>query len=199
MFFCLTFGADVGAGDAHLDAVVLHLHLVAGTRSHAGVVVHHKIIWKKNKMEFQSVNISCRNVQCRSSKVTVGDRDSDVRTFKVFPVPVKFYHLQLDQDLVRLPSTLKNILTPFLYFHFLFLVPEVLRRTPPFCRRKLTEASDGRFAPNSLTSVSCALSSLSVTSCSLLFHALLSSALPTAHATLDVSAVSSILRGGKPL
>lgn len=45
MFFFLTFGADVGARDAHLDAVVLHLHLVAGTRSHTGVVVHHKIIW----------------------------------------------------------------------------------------------------------------------------------------------------------
>lgn len=40
----LTFGADVGAGDAHLDAVLLHFHLVAGTRSDAGAVVHHEII-----------------------------------------------------------------------------------------------------------------------------------------------------------
>lgn len=40
----LTFGADVGAGDAHFDAVLLHFHLVAGTRSDAGAVVHHEII-----------------------------------------------------------------------------------------------------------------------------------------------------------
>lgn len=42
-----TFGADVGAWDAHLDAVLFHLHLVAGTCSDAGVVVHHKIIWQQ--------------------------------------------------------------------------------------------------------------------------------------------------------
>lgn len=39
-----TFRTDVGARDAHFDAVLLHLHLVAGTRSDAGVVVHHEII-----------------------------------------------------------------------------------------------------------------------------------------------------------
>lgn len=47
--FFPTFGADVSAWDAHLDAVVLHLHLVAGARSHTRVVVHHKIIWGRKK------------------------------------------------------------------------------------------------------------------------------------------------------
>lgn len=42
-----TFGTDVGAGDAHLNAVLLHLHLVTGARSHAGAVVHHKVIWEQ--------------------------------------------------------------------------------------------------------------------------------------------------------
>lgn len=39
-----TFGADVRARNAHLDAVLLHFHLVAGTSSDAGAVVHHEII-----------------------------------------------------------------------------------------------------------------------------------------------------------
>lgn len=39
-----TFRTDVGARDAHFDPVLLNLHLVAGTRSDAGAVVHHKII-----------------------------------------------------------------------------------------------------------------------------------------------------------
>lgn len=39
-----TFGADVSTRDAHLNAVLLHLHLVAGARSHAGAVIHHKVI-----------------------------------------------------------------------------------------------------------------------------------------------------------
>lgn len=45
----LTFRADVGAWDAHFDAVLLHLHLVAGTRSDAGAVVHHEVICQKRE------------------------------------------------------------------------------------------------------------------------------------------------------
>lgn len=45
----LTFRADVGARDAHFDAVLLHLHLVAGTRSDAGAVVHHEVICQKRE------------------------------------------------------------------------------------------------------------------------------------------------------
>jgi len=41
----ITFRADVSAGDAHLDPVLLHLHLVAGTGSDTGAVVHHKVIY----------------------------------------------------------------------------------------------------------------------------------------------------------
>lgn len=95
MYFCFTFGADVSARDAHLDAVVLHLHLVAGTGSHAGVVVDHKIIWKKNQVKLQSVNIS-RSVQRTGThsagQVTAGDRGSHGRTFKVFRVPITSYY-----------------------------------------------------------------------------------------------------------
>lgn len=40
----LTFRTDVCARDAHLDAVLLHFHLVAGTRSDAGAVVDHEVI-----------------------------------------------------------------------------------------------------------------------------------------------------------
>lgn len=39
------FGADISAGDAHLDPVLLHLHLIAGTGSDTGAVVHHKVMW----------------------------------------------------------------------------------------------------------------------------------------------------------
>lgn len=42
--YIYTFGADIGTRDAHLDAVVLHLHLVAGARSHTRALVHHKIV-----------------------------------------------------------------------------------------------------------------------------------------------------------
>lgn len=41
----VTFRADISAGDAHLDPVLLHLHLVAGTGSDTGAVVHHKVIY----------------------------------------------------------------------------------------------------------------------------------------------------------
>lgn len=63
----LTFGTDVSTRNAHLDAVVLHLHLVTGARSHAGAVVHHKIIWKNNSLH---MNTKCmlathRNTQYR--------------------------------------------------------------------------------------------------------------------------------------
>lgn len=44
-----TFRADVGAGDAHFDAVLLHLHLVAGTRSDTRAVVHHEIICRRDR------------------------------------------------------------------------------------------------------------------------------------------------------
>lgn len=46
MWLWFTFGADVSAGDTHLNAILLHLHLVSGTGSHAGALVHHKIIWR---------------------------------------------------------------------------------------------------------------------------------------------------------
>lgn len=41
-----TFRTDVGTRDAHFDAVLLYFHLVAGTRSDAGAVVHHEVIWQ---------------------------------------------------------------------------------------------------------------------------------------------------------
>lgn len=47
--FCtgrFTFRTDVGTRDAHFDAVLLYFHLVAGTRSDAGAVVHHEVIWQ---------------------------------------------------------------------------------------------------------------------------------------------------------
>ena len=40
----VTFWADVSARNAHLNAVLLDLHLVAGARSDAGAVVHHIVI-----------------------------------------------------------------------------------------------------------------------------------------------------------
>lgn len=49
--YWLTFGTDVGAGDAHFDAVLLHFHLVAGTSSDAGTVVHHKVICENRVRE----------------------------------------------------------------------------------------------------------------------------------------------------
>lgn len=39
-----TFWAYVGAGNAHLDPVLLHLHLVARTGSDTRAVVHHEVI-----------------------------------------------------------------------------------------------------------------------------------------------------------
>lgn len=42
----LTFRTNVSARNTHLDAVLLHLHLVSGTRSHTGTMVHHKVICK---------------------------------------------------------------------------------------------------------------------------------------------------------
>lgn len=44
MLRVITFWADISAGDAHLDSVLLHLHLVAGTGFDTGAVVHHKVI-----------------------------------------------------------------------------------------------------------------------------------------------------------
>lgn len=44
MMHVITFWADISTGDAHLDPVLLHLHLVAGTGSDTGAVVHHKVI-----------------------------------------------------------------------------------------------------------------------------------------------------------
>lgn len=46
-----TFRTDVGAGDAHFDAVLLHFHLVAGTRSDTRAVVHHEIIWQQHRKQ----------------------------------------------------------------------------------------------------------------------------------------------------
>lgn len=51
--FWPTFGADVSTRDAHFNAVLLHLHLVAGTRSHAGAVIHHEVIWNTNTLWVQ--------------------------------------------------------------------------------------------------------------------------------------------------
>lgn len=67
LFFhmCFTFGADVSTRNAHLDAVVLHLHLVTGARSHAGAVVHHKIIWKNNSLH---VNTKCKLATYRNTQ-----------------------------------------------------------------------------------------------------------------------------------
>lgn len=68
MFFFhmrFTFGADVSTRNAHLDAVVLHLHLVTGARSHAGAVVHHKIICRNNSPHVNTKLATHRNTQCR--------------------------------------------------------------------------------------------------------------------------------------
>ena len=46
----LTFRTDVGTWDAHFDSVLLHLHLVAWTRSDTGAVVHHEIIWQPHRI-----------------------------------------------------------------------------------------------------------------------------------------------------
>lgn len=62
---CFTFGADVSTRNAHLDAVVLHLHLVAGARSDAGAVVHHEIICKNNSLH---VNSACKLARHRNTQ-----------------------------------------------------------------------------------------------------------------------------------
>ena len=46
MRVCVTFRSDVSAGNAHLDAILLDLHLVARAGSHTGAVVHHKVVYK---------------------------------------------------------------------------------------------------------------------------------------------------------
>ncbi len=44
-----TFRTDVSAWDAHLGVIFLHLHLVAGTGFDTRAVIHHKVIYVKER------------------------------------------------------------------------------------------------------------------------------------------------------